>query len=214
MKTNPISRASLLATLPVVCLIILLVAFWIQRADLVRVRKAYGQLQEQNAGLQKNPSSSRAEPGPLAVAPAQAQTPEAVAPQPEAHPPAVERNRLALAGTEVTSTQGGLIATMRFSPSKTGPLGIVALAVRMPRNSTAKILDIGPVGSAVYDDSSKEVSADGKFAFFQGTLGDEKEVQLFLSVSGPTTASVRGTCGITPFELAIQVPPAKGRGKE
>jgi hypothetical protein len=104
---------------------------------------------------------------------------------------------------------------MRFSPSKTGPLGLVALVVRMPRNSDARILDLTPVGRATYTESNKELAENGKFAFFQGTLkpGDEKEVRFALKVSGPTTASMTGSCGLKPFELTIQAPPANGRKK-
>jgi hypothetical protein len=214
MKTNPNSRSALLPALSVLCFAVLLVAFWVQRADLARMRKDLGQLQEQNAGLQKSLASSRVAPEPAAAAPAQEPAAAAPAQEPVApHPPVVEPNRLALASSEVTSTPEGLVATLRFTPSKTGPLGLLAVAVRMPRGSDVKILGLAPVGSAAYADFSKEISEDGRFAFFQGTLGDEREVQLALSVSGPTTASVKATCGIKPFELAIQAPKTGSRKK-
>ncbi|MEI7901543.1 MAG: hypothetical protein WCK89_14930 [bacterium] len=207
MKTKLPPRASIFIILTLICIVALFVILLKQRTDLAQIKKEYGQLREQNAGLQKNLALSPAQPSPLSVAPAQAQPPQTTPlpkPLPEAEP-----NKLTLTSTLITATPNGLVATLHFTPGKTGPLGLFALAIRMPKNSNARILGLEPVGPATYSDSSKELSADGKFAFCQGTLGDEKDVQVALSVSGPTTVSVRGTCGIKPFELAIQAPKKK-----
>ena len=194
---------------------------WKQRADLSRIKQDYGRLQKEREQLQQNLTSARAESGRPDAVPAQVQTQapkgaqeprqDAATLQPKAHPP--EPNRLELAGTEVHPIPGGLSTTMRFTTRKTGPLGLVAMAIRVPKNVDARILDLAPVGPATYSDDSKRVSEDGKFAFYQGTLGEETNVQFALSVSGPATANVRGTRGIGTFQLEIQPTGANVRGK-
>ena len=47
------------------------------------------------------------------------------------------------------------------------------------------------------------MSEDGKFAIFQGTPAETGEVAFDLTVSGASTADVRGTCGIHPFKLEL-----------
>jgi hypothetical protein len=225
MNTESRSRAFIVQVMAVVCIAVLFAAWWKQRADLSRIRGDYGRLREQNEGLQQDLTQARAEPGRSAAAHAQVQPqaskghdaqeprPGAAALQPKAHPPAPEPNRLALAGAEVNPIPNGLVTTMRFSASKAGPLGILALVIRLPRDGDATILDLAPVGSTTYADVAKRVSEDGKFAVFQGTMGEATDAQFALSVSGPATADVRGTCGIEPFQLDIQPTGAKIRGK-
>ena len=127
--------------------------------------------------------------------------------------PAPEANGLALAGTETHPIPGGIETTMRFAARKPGPLGLVALAVRLPKNVDARILSLAPFGPAAFADFSKQISEDGRFAFFQGTLGEETNVQFALSVSGPAVANVRGTSGIGAFQLSIQPTKASVTGK-
>jgi hypothetical protein len=240
MKTKDSSRAFIFQALAVVCIAILCVALWKQRADLARITQDYERLRKRSEGLEKDVTQSHAEPGRADAALGQAPTqapegvgaqeprPDAAAPraqgqtsepgqraalQPPAHKPEPEPNKLALAGTEAHPVPGGLVTTMRFSPTKTGPLGLVALAIRLPKGVEARILDLAPVGPATYSDDSKTVSEDGKFAFYQGTLGEETNVQFALSVSGPATADVRGTRGIGAFQLDIQPTGASIRGK-
>lgn len=229
MQTRQSSR-TFFQILTVVCIAGLLAVLWKQRTDLARIKKEYGQLREHNAGLQENSTLSRTDPSQLAVAPApmQTQAPEGVAgvktdaspplqdtaalpPTPPTPDPA--QNRLALAGTEVKPISGGLVATMLFNPSNTDPLGVVAVVVRIPKTSTARILDLAPADSTAYADIGKRVSGDGKFAIFQGTPITVNALKFGLSVSRPETADVRGTCGIGPFKLEIKPSGATARGE-
>ena len=207
-------------SLAVVGLAVVIVALWKQQADLARIRRDFGRLQEQDEGLRRDLKQAGVEPGRPVVTGAQGQgsaAPEAhqgaAVPQVAAHLPVPGANRLVLAGTAVQAIPGGLVATLKYSPSKAGPFGQVALAARLPRNAEARILDVGPVGPATYADDSKTVSEDGKFAFFQGMLGAETNVQFSLSVSGPVTVDVHGARGIGAFQLDIQPTGAAVRTK-
>jgi len=106
-------------------------------------------------------------------------------------------------GTQVAPVAGGLQATMRFSPTQEDPPGIVAVVVRLPRDSETRILDLNAAGSMQFSDITKRVSEDGKFAVFQGTAQDAASFEFALSVSGSTVADVRGTAGVGPFDLEI-----------
>jgi len=225
MKTNGRFRAYIVWFLSVAGIAIVFAVWWKQQSDLSRVRREYGQLQEQFEGLQRNLATSRAEPG-SPVAPGEgvpqvasketgvAEIPPDAAPvHPMEQPPVPEPNRLTLEGTEVNTTSEGLVTTLRFSPSKTDPLGVLALVIRLPRDGDASILDLAPVGSTAYSDVSHRVSEDGKFAIFQGTLGESTDVEFALSVSGSATADIRGTCGIEAFQLDIQSTGASVQGR-
>ena len=206
MTTKSTSR--IVVFLAVAGIAVLLAALWKQQADLARIRQDLGRLQEQNDGLRKDLKQAGVEPGQAAAAGGQGQgsaAQEASAAHPvAARPPAPEANKLVLAGTEVQAIPGGLAATLKYTTSKAGPLGQVGLAVRLSRNVEARILDLAPVGPATYSDDSKTVSEDGKFAFFQGTLGEETNVQFTLSVSEPATVEIRGARGVGVLKLDIQ----------
>jgi len=219
MKTTRSYRAFILQILPFICIAALLAGWCKQRADLDLIKKECGRLREQNAELMKNRTPSRAESSKLAPVPDQAQTevsrlvqdPAPV--KSDARIPKVDPAKLALTATEVKSIAGGLVTAMRFHSCSTGQIGLVALTIRMPRNVNARILDVKPVGSATYSEDSKEVSGDGKFAFYQGSVGAETNVEFSLSVSGAATVDVIGTCGIGAFKLDIQPSGANVRGK-
>ena len=191
-------------------IIILLLLLWKQQTDLARLKKDNAFLQQQNLGLLDNSlkpqpvAATPAPPAPAKVPGISAQTAADLRP----HPSPSEKNRLIFTGTEITQTTNGLVAIMRFKPSKTGPLGLVAMSVRLPGNIDATIQSIKPLGSAVYDDSDSTVSESGRFAFFQGTLGDEKEVEIALGISSSAQAYIKGSCGIGAFVLDVK-PPVK-----
>jgi hypothetical protein len=210
----------------VVGLVVLSAMLWRQRAALSRMEKENKLLLEKGQALQHGrvPANALSEPAESgqaensAVAPAptepapSAQASQSVArpepsedlvPTPTGLAPAPRSSGLALAGTRVAPIEGGLRATMQFNPTTSEPLGIVAVVVRLPRNSESRIIGLEPADSAKYSDVSKRIAEDGKFAIFQGTLESVSSIELALSVSGEVTADVRGTCGIGPFDLSV-----------
>ncbi len=221
MKTDLRSRSFLIRALTVAGVTLLVVSWLIQQNYFSKVRRDYELLQAQNAKLQRDLMQARVEAvQPVAgatktprAAGVQATSSEPAALSPPVHAPAPEANGLALAGTETHPIPGGIETTMRFAARKPGPLGLVALAVRLPKNVDARILSLAPFGPAAFADFSKQISEDGRFAVFQGTLGEETNVQFALSVSGPAVANVRGTSGIGAFQLSIQPTKASVTGK-
>jgi hypothetical protein len=119
-----------------------------------------------------------------------------------AKPP--RNNGLRLAGAHAVPAEGGIKATMAFTPTTTDPMGIVAVVVRLPRNTASRIIQFGPSAPAMFSDLVGRVSDDGKFAVFQGTAQKLESLELSLSVSEPALADVRGTCGIGPFKLDVK----------
>ncbi|MEI7437163.1 MAG: hypothetical protein WCL16_10210 [bacterium] len=231
MKTKMKYRA--LIVLPIICIAALLLALWKQQANLSQIKQDYLLLQKQREQLQLDLTSARADVSRRQLAPSQAHTQaaqdtqdhslddstlqlSALQPtklQPETPPPVSEPNRLTLAGVEARPVAGGIEAGLKFTPRTNGPLGHVALVVRMPRNVEAIIIDLKPAGAATFSDSNKTISENGKFACFQGTLGEETNIQFTLSVSAPVTADVRGTHGIGAFQLEVQPTGAKVSGR-
>jgi hypothetical protein len=187
-------------SITVVSIVILLLLLWRQQAELARIKSDYNQLKAQKlAALPPTPTT------PVQPSEPTSSTQDiAVTAAPVTHPAAPEKNRLLYVGTEINQTSNGLVAIMRFKPNKTGPLGLVAMSVRLANSSETTIQTIAPVGPANYEDSDSTVSEGGRFAFFQGTLGDEKEVQIALGVSGSAQAFIKGSCGINAFQLDIQ----------
>lgn len=199
MNTPTPVRPLLLRISITLVLVILLLLLFKQQADLARLKKNIGELQSQNTALLNNTLQ------PQQVAePALTATQENVTLPPAAHPPEPERNRLEFIGTDVTQTTNGLVAIMRFKATKTGPLGLVAMSVRLPHNLGARIHSLSPVDPAKFSDSDATVAESGLFAFFQGTVGDEAELQIALAVSGPAQAFIKGSRGIPAMQLDIQ----------
>lgn len=217
----------LIATVAVVA-----IAWWRQHADLLKARAENerlvrlgerarpgpnGDAGSENPATPTMPAESgpasaaganplgRTAPGP-APAPGRVMTPAGMAPAPGT-------TGLVLARTRVASDADGLCATIRFHATTEDPLGIVAVVVRLPRDGTSRILDLGPAGDAAFESAMKRVSDDGKFAVFQGTAARMDAVEFALTVSAATTADVRGTCGIGPFDLAIAADQATARPK-
>jgi hypothetical protein len=205
---------------------VLLLILWQQRGALTRIEEENRQLLARTQAPEAVPAAPEAPPRPTETAPAtplaepesapareapspvqeQAAKPSPVAPMvatPTGLAPQPRSTGLSLAGTHAAPVEGGLRATMRFNPTTTEPLGVVALVARLPRNSDARILDLNPAGSMNFSDVAKRVSEDGKFAFFQGTAASAEAIEFALSVSGAAVADVRGTCGIGPLDLRI-----------
>lgn len=103
----------------------------------------------------------------------------------------------------VAAVADGLQAVMTFHPTVTDPLGIVAVVVRLPKSGDERILAFSPGGNLKFADIAQQISSDGKFAVFQINAEAVEDLELLLTVSGPVTADVRGTCGIGPFDLSI-----------
>ncbi len=232
MKTSRPSYAVIFRILTYLCIAGLLFLFWKQQNDLAAVKAQYGQLQEEKDQLQQDlatagaagssqnsampqpamTSAPKRHPGAGArtaqeIAAADAQQTARHAADVAALVPAPDVNKLILSPTNLTAkpVEGGIAATLDFNANKAGPLGLVALAIRIPKESSARIFDLTPViGIEKYTDSTKEISGDGKFAFFQGTLVEDTDVQFTLSVTEPVTALVRGTRGIGPLLLNVQ----------
>lgn len=208
MSTQTSSRTILLRSITTAGIVLLLILLWKQQADLARLKAHYAQLQEQHLGL----LNQSLQPQPVAISnatPAPALTPGSsflatgvVESLP--HPPPPEINRLVYTGTEVNQTATGLVATLRFKASKKGPLGLVGMSVRLPGSTEAALQSIRPAGSASYEESESTVSENGRFAFFQGTAGDESEVQIALGISSPARVYIKGNRGIGFFLLDIQ----------
>lgn len=117
--------------------------------------------------------------------------------------PRARTDGLTLAGTHVVPTEGGLRATMKFTPTVTEPLGIIDIVVRLPRDSEQRILGLDAAGNARFADVAQRVSEDGKFALFHGQLEAGEAVEFALSVSGESVAEVNGSTGIGSFALVI-----------
>jgi hypothetical protein len=118
--------------------------------------------------------------------------------------PKPTENPLQLAQVNVGVVSEGLVATLQFNPTTDEPLDVFALVVRLPRESSARILALDAVDAARYRDIAKRISDDGKFAVFNAEPLTVKPLTLQLHVSEPVRADVRGTSGIEPFELMIE----------
>jgi type II secretory pathway pseudopilin PulG len=210
---------------------IALMAFvlWRQQANLTQVRQQMEKLALENAALQQQtqaPATSApgqpAEAAPLtetATPAAEAVATDAAVDEAEPAAPTQRREELVatptgpapmprstglmLAGTHAAPTEGGQRVTMKFTPTTTEPLGIIALVVRLPRDSASRILDLAPEGSMAFANVSKRISDDGKFAVYHGTPESIAAIEFALSVSGTAVADVRGTCGIGAFDLSF-----------
>jgi len=209
MSTNKTSR-TLFIGITVIALATVLFILWRQQSELARIRTENSRLQKQNlalldVSLQPQPAS----PIPIPAAPAAPAQPPAptkqkkVTTSPIPPPSAHDRNLLVFSSTDVHQTTNGLVATLRFKPSKTGPLGLMLMSVRLPPDLEGKIQTIQSTGSATFEDSEWSVADNGRYAEFHGTLGDEKEVAIALGVSEPTRLFIKGTCGIPGMQLDI-----------
>lgn len=113
-------------------------------------------------------------------------------------------NRLVVSNISVKSVGDALETHMNFNTAdKTTPQEQLALVVRLPRVSEAKILSLEPDDPALFTNVQQRVSENGKFAIFMGTATTGTGIAFKLSLSGSETADVRGSCGIKPFLLKV-----------
>ncbi len=100
----------------------------------------------------------------------------------------------------------GLLAILPLARNKAEPLGVVHIFVRLPKNSSDRMIDINPSDAAGYTNMRKYVKADGKFAAFEGTPTTAGAPQLELSVSTSVNIDLRGACetgAIGPYQVEI-----------
>ncbi len=204
MKTTTPARTVLLRTITAAGILILLLILWRQQSLLTRLEELNTKLQDQNLELQHTSTATSALPQTATTSGTLTQAVDSTAPATPPGPAQPVRNRLIFTGTDVQQTATGLVATLRFKAAHTGPLGLVLMSVRLPHNIAATIQSIQPVGPAKYEEGEGSVSDNGRFAMFQGTLGDEKEVAIALGFSGSARAFIKGSCGIPAMDLDIQ----------
>lgn len=118
-------------------------------------------------------------------------------------PPPLAADRLILGETSVKPVADGLVATMKFSSISNNASEKLALVFRLDKRSDARILNVDPADPDNYTDVAKRVSENGKFAIFTGSIKNAGNVSFNLSLSGPDTVDVRGSCGITPILLEV-----------
>jgi len=200
MNINAPLRTWMTRSITVAGIAILLLLLWRQQSELARLKADYSQLQGQNLAAQTSSSQPQQVPPP----PAAPSKHNVIKTSPIPHPSPTDKNRLVYSGTVVVQNTTGLVATLHFKSTKTGPLGLLLMSVRMPNDIDAAIQTIQPAGSANYEENESSVSENGRFATFQGILGDEKDVAIALGVSGPTRVFVKGSCGIPAIQLDIQ----------
>jgi hypothetical protein len=112
-------------------------------------------------------------------------------------------NSLILKEASVKTVADGLVATMNFSSSSNTPLELLAIAVRLPKTSEVRILNLEPTVPDNYNNAQKRVSPNGKFAIFMGTMKDPRATGFNLALSGAETAEIRGSCGIKSFMMEV-----------
>ena len=202
------NRGRIIQAVLLVAVGLLALTVWRQRAELERAKaekalmSAAPEVREQTAPAL--PTTSDQPASVEAAVPASAPIPHLeLTPTGKMAPPP-RTSGLVLADTQVKPFADGLRATLRFTPTTTEPLGIIDFVVRLPRDADSKILGLDPSDPTRYADVAQRVSEDGKFAIFHGVLADADTVEFILSVSGETTADVRGTTGMGPFDLVIR----------
>jgi hypothetical protein len=122
---------------------------------------------------------------------------------PAASEPVETPETLFLQPPTVSQTEAGLVARLAFETTLSEPPDLIALVIRVPGESSARIVGLKPASESTYTNTKVRVDASGKFAVFQGTPADLKALQFELIVSEPTKALVRGSSGIKPFEIEI-----------
>ena len=218
MTTRPSAGSRFVQVILVIAVIVLATAWWRQRENLREARRENERLARTATATRPDTDilDKRSAPEPDAPLPAtpvgsdQASEPQAprAAPMdrvmsPAGMTPAPRSSGLVLEGTRVEPVTEGLVTTLRFTPVDTSPLGVVAIVFRLSRETPDRILGLKSGGAAALEDVMTRVSEDGKFAIVHGTTEQAAAIEFALTVSGATTADVRGTCGIGPFDLGI-----------
>lgn len=110
---------------------------------------------------------------------------------------------LELVDSSAVETASGIRTTLRFMPTISDPVGIVAVVVRLPKDDSGSITDIQLTGDMKYADVAKRIAEDGKFAVVQIHAETVENLQVQLDLSGPAVADMRGTAGIGPYDLQV-----------
>jgi len=217
MTNQPNSARNVAFILLVLAVLSLLAMQWKQKRTLQRIENENEQLRQQ-IGVASIPVAEQvpvvpepAEP-PVAVEPVEpvvemVTTPTGVAAAPRA-------SGMALADIQTMAVEGGIQATVTFSPTDDQPLGVVAVVVRLPLDRDGRILDLALRSSSDLTDTSARISEDGKFAVYHGTVSHVEDLKVVLTVSHPVTADFRGTSGIGPYDLIIEADGAFATQKE
>lgn len=112
-------------------------------------------------------------------------------------------NTLNLESRSVVQDQQGYVASLVFDPARQESIGVVAVVIRLPKDSASSIVDFGPKGDVKLSGVSSRIGDDGKFMVYQGTLEQPQRIEFELRVTEPVTADVRGNAGIGEFKLDI-----------
>ena len=118
--------------------------------------------------------------------------------------PPLPANILELGDVEVESQADRLVTTLHFNPTTAEPLGVFALVVRLPKGSESRIVGLEPAGAAPFTNVSFRIAENGLFAVYHADPTGVMPLAFNLAVSGPASATVRGTCGLEPFEVDIR----------
>ena len=116
-----------------------------------------------------------------------------------------EPNRLILASKISKKKNSSYLATFFFICTKNEPIGTVIISAALPKDTAVKISDIRktpPGGITITVGASKQISQDGRTAFFT-YKPLAQVVSIDLEVSGPTRVKIQGNMGISPFEFDI-----------
>lgn len=117
--------------------------------------------------------------------------------------PIKEPETLNLQSPSVSNIGDDLVAELSFESRISELPDLLALVVRLPNSSEAVIRTLSPVNEDAFSNVKARVDGSGKFAIFQGSPSDLKALRFYLTVSEPVTATIRGSKGITPFEITI-----------
>lgn len=116
----------------------------------------------------------------------------------------LEEPKLVVGTAKITGTSEGPVATIPLDLSGTQSIGQVVLVAFIPQKSDARILDLSPAERMPWSGVQKRISDDGRFAAFQGIPEGTDRLLFRLSVSEPVVVTIKGNCGIDPFEIELR----------
>jgi hypothetical protein len=181
---------------------LLLIVLFLWR-DQLKMKANMAEMAEQNDQLQLSLATAQSELNDFKTG-APAKRPPAATTRARPAPPAEEPESLLLQEPVVRQTTEGLIARFAFKPVGTEELPKqITLVVRVPANSSAKILSLVPVSTPSYSSVATVVNKEGKLGMVEGSPADLEALTYELTVSSPVKATVRGSKGIAPFEIDI-----------
>ncbi len=177
-----------------------------------RMKNALGELSLENGQLRAELAAARADlakatteldfykTGDFSRQAAAAKTDPKPAPPPTSI--VAEPETLRLLPPSVQSVDEGLVVRLSFESATAEPPDLVALVVRIPAGSGARIVKFDAADPAAFANAKGKTDASGTFAVIQGSPA-ASAVAFDLTVSGPVTATVRGSNGIKDFEIDI-----------